>query len=613
MIVFFQVVKHLRAKGSLNLEALYALCTNLSNKVLALETIKDAQAKEILTLKARIKKLEKRCKPSISHHQAWLRSVSLFSKKKRLSKRKSVSKQGRKNAKSGPTKDGSDKLNAELDEEMKPDVSTARQELSTVGQTTTPTTPTTSTIFVDEEMTLIDTLIKLKDDKAKGVSFKDSESTYRPARSILTLKPLLIIDPKDKRKGVLEEPESAKKMTKSDFDAAQIARDEEIARQLEVEMQVEVERERQREEQTSMDYIENLYDEVQERIDADHEFTYSQLNKKSFKDIQGLYMKEHELIVDFVPIGFDEDERMIRDMNKKAKEESSDKGVGNIKKRKEGSRMKKMSKRQKTDVDLEEEEKLKTFLKIDPDEERVIDYEAKEDPFQGTHKLNTLIKLKDDKAKGVAFKDSESTDRHARSILTLKPLLTIDPKDKKKGVLEEPESSKKINKIQARIDVDHELAVIWTHEEHDKYTVDERAKLLAEYFERRKKQLAEERADAIRNKPPTKTQLRRLMMTYLKNMDFIPTGSKEDERMIRGMNKKAKEESSDKDGNEIHMLVERRYPLTTRTLKRMMSLRLIVESASDVAYDLFKNILMNLEGMIEERSKELASPKQTAL
>nr|GFC59144.1 hypothetical protein [Tanacetum cinerariifolium] len=215
------------AKGSLNLEALYDLCTNLSNKVLALETIKDAQAKEILTLKARIKKLEKRCKPSISHHQAWLRSVSLFSKKKRLSKRKSVSKQGRKNAKSGPTKDGSDKLNAELDEEMKPDVSTARQELSTVGQTTTPTTPTTSTIFVDEEMTLIDTLIKLKDDKAKGVSFKDSESTYRPARSILTLKPLLIIDPKDKRKGVLEEPESAKKMTKSDFDAAQIARDEE--------------------------------------------------------------------------------------------------------------------------------------------------------------------------------------------------------------------------------------------------------------------------------------------------------------------------------------------------------------------------------------------------
>ncbi|GJS60921.1 hypothetical protein Tco_0655705 [Tanacetum coccineum] len=39
------------------------------------------------------------------------------------------------------------------------------------------------------------------------------------ARSILTLKPLSTIDPKDKSKSVLEEPEPAKKMTRSDFDA----------------------------------------------------------------------------------------------------------------------------------------------------------------------------------------------------------------------------------------------------------------------------------------------------------------------------------------------------------------------------------------------------------
>nr|GFC90951.1 hypothetical protein [Tanacetum cinerariifolium] len=75
-------------------------------------------------------------------------------------------------------------------------------------------------------------------------------------------------------------------------------------------------------------------------------------------------MKEHDLIADFIPIGSEEDERKIRDMNKKAEEESSDKGVDITKKRKAGSRMKRMSKRQKTDVDLEEEEKLKTFLKI---------------------------------------------------------------------------------------------------------------------------------------------------------------------------------------------------------------------------------------------------------
>ncbi|GKF50134.1 hypothetical protein Tco_0146601, partial [Tanacetum coccineum] len=64
------------------------------------------------------------------------------------------------------------------------------------------------------------------------------------------------------------------------------------------------------------------------------------------------------------------------------------------------------------------------------------------------------------------------------------------------------------DEVQARIDADHELAVRWTQEEQEKYTVDERAKLLAEYLENRNKQLAEERAATTKNKPPTKSQLR---------------------------------------------------------------------------------------------------------
>nr|GFD56682.1 hypothetical protein [Tanacetum cinerariifolium] len=88
-----------------------------------------------------------------------------LSKKKILSKRESVSKQGRKNAKSGPTKDDSFELDAELDEDMeymdteeavnegrqstidtaRPNVSTARQELSIAGPTTPLTTPPTTT------------------------------------------------------------------------------------------------------------------------------------------------------------------------------------------------------------------------------------------------------------------------------------------------------------------------------------------------------------------------------------------------------------------------------------------------------------------------------------
>nr|GEW29531.1 hypothetical protein [Tanacetum cinerariifolium] len=45
------------------------------------------------------------------------------------------------------------------------------------------------------------------------------------------------------------------------------------------------------------------------------------------------------------------------------------------------------------------------------------------------------------------------------------------------------------------IDADHELAVRLTHEEQEKYIVEERSKLLAEFFERKKKQLVKERVE----------------------------------------------------------------------------------------------------------------------
>nr|GEX31710.1 hypothetical protein [Tanacetum cinerariifolium] len=174
------------------------------------------------------------------------------------------------------------------------------------------------------------------------------------------------------------------------------------------------------------------------------------------------------------------------------------------------------------------------------------------------------------KEKGVAFRDAEKPPRRTRSTTTLQPLPTINPKDKDKGVLveEEPEKLQKVKRrdqglaqiksdaelaqriyeeelteldraqkerqkqeeatiaalteefdeIQAIMDVDHELAVRMTHKEKKMYTIEEWARLLAEYFERRKKQLAAERAKAIRNKPPTRTQVRNMIITYLKHI-----------------------------------------------------------------------------------------------
>nr|GEV62466.1 retrovirus-related Pol polyprotein from transposon TNT 1-94 [Tanacetum cinerariifolium] len=49
-----------KAEGALNLKELFSICINLSNRVLSLESVKDDQVAEIIALKARIKKLEKK-------------------------------------------------------------------------------------------------------------------------------------------------------------------------------------------------------------------------------------------------------------------------------------------------------------------------------------------------------------------------------------------------------------------------------------------------------------------------------------------------------------------------------------------------------------------------
>nr|GEZ76069.1 hypothetical protein [Tanacetum cinerariifolium] len=68
------------------------------------------------------------------------------------------------------------------------------------------------------------------------------------------------------------------------------------------------------------------------------------------------------------------------------------------------------------------------------------------------------------------------------------------------------------------------------------YTIEERSKFLAEFFERRKKHLAKERAEEISSKPPTKTQLRNLMMTYLKHTGRF-THAQLKSRIFKGIQK----------------------------------------------------------------------------
>ncbi|GJY53604.1 ribonuclease H-like domain-containing protein [Tanacetum coccineum] len=92
-------------------------------------------------------------------------------------------------------------------------VTTAGVSISIAKPRTPPTTTTTA--FEDEDLTIIQTLVKMRSqkdkEKEKGVTFRAAqEESARPTRILSTARPtriLLTIDPKDKGKGIMQEPE----------------------------------------------------------------------------------------------------------------------------------------------------------------------------------------------------------------------------------------------------------------------------------------------------------------------------------------------------------------------------------------------------------------------
>ncbi|GKC21591.1 putative ribonuclease H-like domain-containing protein, partial [Tanacetum coccineum] len=233
-------------------------------RVLALETAKDAQAAKILKLKTRINKLEKKCKPGISHHRAWLKSVKRLSMKKRLGQKEPVSKQGRKNVKPGPTLDAFDDLDADL---------------------------------------------------AYGMDYMDTKEAVTEGRQSKETEEQNVTD-------------DTKVLEKENQGEEQIPRDAEIALKVQAELDDEDRLERQRQEKAYLNYIANLYDEVQARIDAGHELAvrWTQEEQEKFTVDERAKLLEHKKIADFVPIGSEEDERLIQKMNKKVAGVHEEKG-----------------------------------------------------------------------------------------------------------------------------------------------------------------------------------------------------------------------------------------------------------------------------------------------
>ncbi|GKG19819.1 hypothetical protein Tco_0376918, partial [Tanacetum coccineum] len=78
------------------------------------------------------------------------------------------------------------------------------------------------------------------------------------------------------------------------------------------------------------------------------------------------------------------------------------------------------------------------------------------------------------------------------------------------GIMQEPVKPPK-NPIKAQIQRDAEIA-------QRLFTIKEKSRMLVEMIAERKRFFAAQRAEQIRNKPPTRAQLRNKMVTYLKHM-----------------------------------------------------------------------------------------------
>ncbi|GJU64018.1 putative ribonuclease H-like domain-containing protein [Tanacetum coccineum] len=150
------------------------------------------------------------------------------------------------------------------------------------GSATQATQTPTSTIFGDDE-TIAKVLLNMSQAKAvsrekeKGVELKDIEETDRPrptsTRSLLTLKSIPRLIPKDKGKKKIEEEDESKSesdgIPEAEKKFKQLESDEETARKMQEEWEGEEERNRIAEEKAANEALIRNFDDIKARIEAD--------------------------------------------------------------------------------------------------------------------------------------------------------------------------------------------------------------------------------------------------------------------------------------------------------------------------------------------------------
>ncbi|GJU88055.1 hypothetical protein Tco_1300478 [Tanacetum coccineum] len=246
-------------EGDMTLQSVYDLYLSLCAQV-------SDQAKEIQHLKAQITKLKKQAKPA-SQRKHWVHKGLL-------------SNQGRKVAK------GEDKSMVDGRQGMMRDILSTEDVLSTDKEVVStdkegvsyeePLKVWKSTLRYEEQVEST-CMGKEKRKRRRGVELKDIEEADRPrptsTRSLLTLKPLPKIDPKDKGKKKIEEEDESESESDGILEAEkkfkQLESDEEMARKIQEEWEEEEERNRIAEEKATNEALIRNFDDIKARIEAD--------------------------------------------------------------------------------------------------------------------------------------------------------------------------------------------------------------------------------------------------------------------------------------------------------------------------------------------------------
>ncbi|GJW68878.1 hypothetical protein Tco_0123302 [Tanacetum coccineum] len=218
----------------------------------------------------------------------------------------------------------------------RPNVSTDKPKVSTDKEKD-------STVSPDEVLLNMSQAKAVSREKEKGVELKDVEETERPrpnsSRSLLTLKPLPKIDPKDKGKKKIEEEDESDTESK-EKEVKKLPEEEAIKTALSNEydfIQARIEANRllalrlqdeKREQFTVEERAKFLHDIIAAQR-RNQMMTYlkhvgnkkhSDLKSKTFEDIQALYEKVKRFDESITAVGSTKDERRIKEMNERVKD-----------------------------------------------------------------------------------------------------------------------------------------------------------------------------------------------------------------------------------------------------------------------------------------------------